>query len=79
MVTTLERPPTARLGPEEIAVAVSSVAVPGTAVRGVSVRSPAWGTPPMAGATILASGLGGRLPPKFHLVIWGRKILHVSE
>jgi hypothetical protein len=79
MVTTTERPPTARLGLEEIAVAMSSAAVPGTAVRGVSVRSPASGIPPTAGATILASGLGGRLPPNFYLVSWERKTLHASE
>ena len=59
---TTERPQMVRRGPVEIAVAVSSAAVPGSTIHGTSARPSATGAPPSSGATILASGSGGRLP-----------------
>ena len=87
MVTTPERPPTARHGPPEIATppqnmmkySVSFAAVPGSPFHCNSGQPAASEIPPKTRATFWASGLGGRLPLESFLLVFGSTAKPWSE
>src|SRR6516162_2963454 len=60
ILTTTGRPPTARRGQQEIAVAECFAAVPGARNHGASARPAASGPHPVAGTAAWASGSGER-------------------